>query len=123
MIKIELEIIKKLIKDLMQGHAFRLSETATAERYYKNQNDILYDPIDTDELGNPLRSADNRISNNFHGLLVNQKASYLFTAPPLFDVGSDQANKKITELLGDNYSKMCKDLCINASNSGIGCLS
>lgn len=118
----ELEVVKKLIKKHVSAHSGLITDTQTAERYYRNKNDILNKPASTDEVGNPLRNADNRISNNFHGLLVNQKASYLFTAPPLFDVGNDNTNKRIAETLGDNYPKVCKDLCINASNSGIAWL-
>ena len=74
------------------------------------------------ETENPMRNADNRVPFNFHGLLVNQKASYMFTAPPLFDVGNKSANKQLAAFLGDKYAKVCKDLCINASNSSIGWL-
>lgn len=116
----ELEVIKQIIKDLIGSQTITLNEALVAERYYRNDNDILCKKIETDEVGNPLRNADNRIPNNFHGLLVNQKASYLFTAPPLFDVGKEQANNQITEALGDNFPKVCKDLCINAANAGIG---
>ena len=116
----ELEIVKAIIKDLIGSQAITLSDAMVAERYYRNDNDILYKKIETDEVGNPLRNADNRIANNFHGLLVNQKASYLFTAPPLFDVSKEQTNSKITEALGDNFPKVCKDLCIDAANAGIG---
>lgn len=59
-------------------------------------------------------------SRNFHGLIVNQKASYAFTAPPLFDVGNVTANKRITEALGDEYAKNCMGLCVNAANTSIG---
>ncbi|MDI3536505.1 MAG: hypothetical protein PWR12_689 [Eubacteriaceae bacterium] len=117
-----IETIRKTIKKYTGGHAALVEGTKVAERYYRNQNDILNKPVNTDELDNPLRNADNRVCNNFHGLLVNQKASYLFTSPPLFDVGSNQTNKKITEVLGDRFSKVCKDLCINASNAGIAWL-
>ncbi|WKY43921.1 phage portal protein [Eubacteriaceae bacterium ES2] len=117
-----IETIRKMIKKYTGGHAALVESTKVAERYYRNQNDILNKPVNTDELGNPLRNADNRVCNNFHGLLVNQKASYLFTSPPLFDVGSNQTNKKVTEALGDKFSKVCKDLCINASNAGISWL-
>lgn len=103
------------------GHSDFVCRSITAERYYKNQNDILFKSKD-DESENPLRNADNRIPSNFHGLLVNQKASYMFTAPPLFDIGNKETNKRITEVLGDSYAKSCKDLCINAANSGIGWL-
>lgn len=90
-----------------------------AERYYRNTNDILFrdKPADREkeESDNPLRNADNRIPRNFHGLIVNQKASYAFTAPPLFDIGSTASNKRITEALGDEYAKNCMELCINGS--------
>lgn len=119
----EIEVIKELIKKHTIGHTNTVCKSLTAERYYKNKNDILtYDRKKDEDSENPLRNADNRISSNFHGLLVNQKASYMFTAPPLFDVGNKEVNKKITDLLGDNYAKACKDLCINAANSGIAWL-
>lgn len=115
----DLEVIKKLIKEKTLNHSDIVIKSLTAERYYKNKNDILLLPKKDEDTENPLRNADNRIPSNFHGLLVNQKASYMFTAPPLFDVGNATGNKKIAEVLGDNYAKTCKDLCISASNSGI----
>lgn len=121
----ELEVIKKLIKKYTAGHGDFLTHAATADRYYRNQTDILREPPRKREaeLGeSPLRNADNRIPLNFHGLLVNQKASYMFTAPPLFDLGSKPANKKLTAFLGDKYAKACKDLCVNASNTSVAWL-
>lgn len=119
----EIEVIKKLIKKHTICHTNIVWKALKAESYYRNKNDILiYDRKKNDDSDNPLRNADNRISSNFHGLLVNQKASYMFTAPPLFDVGTKEANKRITDVLGDNYAKACKDLCINAANSGIAWL-
>jgi len=122
---VEIETIKKLIKKYFAGHVEFMRKAEIAKRYYENKNDILHKKKvhDEDDDGkNPLRNADNRISNNFHGLLVNQKASYMFTAPPLFDVGNDAVNQKIVKFFGDRYAKICKDLCINAANSGVGWL-
>ena len=121
----ELEAIKKLIKKHMAGHGDFLMRAETAKRYYRNKTDILMKPLkkkESDPGENPLRNADNRIPFNFHGLLVNQKASYMFTAPPLFDLGSKQANKVLTAFLGDKYAKACKDLCIDASNATVAWL-
>lgn len=115
----EIEVAKKLIKKYTTGHAKMITGSITAERYYRNKNDILYSKKNTDESENPLRSADNRVPRNFYGLLVNQKAAYMFTAPPLFDIGNEAANQTITDKLGDIYAKNCKSLCVNASNSGI----
>ena len=119
----DLLTMKKVIKRYTTGHASFITKASTAERYYENKNDILfYDKPKEDETESPLRNADNRIPRNFHGLLVNQKAAYMFTAPPLFDIGSQEANKRITDVLGDRYAKTTKDLCINASNCSVAWL-
>lgn len=119
----DIETAKKIIKKHTQGHSDFVTNCIVAERYFRNKNDILYLEKQYDsDIENPLRNADNRIPRNFYGLLVNQKASYLFTAPPTFDVGKDNANIIVNDLLGDIYAKNCKDLCINASNAGIAWL-
>lgn len=115
--KMDLEVMKKLIEVYASGHREYTNRCREAKRYYENRNDILYKTVPSIE-NNPLRNADNRVPRNFHGLLVNQKASYLFTAPPLFDVGNQEINTQISEILGDAYAKVCKDLSVNASNCG-----
>ncbi len=120
----DLETIKKVIKRYTTGHADFITNATTAERYYRNKNDILKtkSKAQEEDTENPLRNADNRIPRNFHGLLVNQKAAYMFTAPPLFDIGSQEPNKRITKVLGDRYAKTAKDLCVNASNCSVAWL-
>lgn len=116
----ELEVIKQLIKKYEPGHVDFMLKAAKAEQYYRNETDVLFKAKKEDDSENPLRNADNRIPRNFHGLIVNQKASYAFTAPPLFDIGNTTANKQIAELLGDEYSKNCMELCVNAANTTVG---
>lgn len=116
----ELEVMKKIIKKYFADHSNFVMASNIAERYYRNETDVLFQDGMIDEAGNPMRSADNRIPRNFHGLIVNQKASYAFTIPPLFDVGNSQANKHITEILGDDFAKNCMELCINAANATVG---
>lgn len=122
----DIEVIKKLIKKYVPMHTNFVEKSMKARDYYENRTDILLGPPTkkekTDQEGNPLRNANNRIPFNFHGLLVNQKASYMFTAPPLFDIGNKAANKQLTRFLGDKYAKVCKDLCIEASNCTVGWL-
>lgn len=121
----DIEVIKKLIRKYQPGHANFIARAAKARDYYRNRTDILFsNPANNgeDKSEKPLRNADNRIPFNFHGLLVNQKASYMFTAPPLFDVGSKEANKRLSAFLGDKYAKVCKDLCIDASNCTVAWL-
>lgn len=117
----DLESAKKQIKQYTTGHADFVRKCEIAERYYRNETDVLFHKKkEENEEGNPLRNADNRIPRNFHGLIVNQKASYAFTVPPVFDVGNMEANNRITELLGDEYTKNCMELCINAANMSAG---
>lgn len=125
----EIEVIKKIIKNNLKGFESRNKQTATAEKYYRNENDILREDADdarvqrnkTDDT-NPLRNADNRVSHPWHRLLVNQKASYAMTTPPKFDVKDKHLNDEVTKLLGDSYSKIAKDLAVDASNAGIAWL-
>lgn len=116
-----IDVVKELIKSCSVGHRRFIRESKVAERYYENKNDILYG-VRKNRDNDPLRNADNRIPRNFHGLLVNQKAAYMFSAPPLFDVGNETVNKQIADMLGDKYAKVCKDLCVKASNCGVSWL-
>ena len=100
----DLETVKKLIKKYIPGHENFISRVQTAERYYLNDNDILHMTHSDGE--KPLRNADNRIPSNFHGLLVDQKAAYMFTSPPLFDVGNKSANEKISNI-PVSYTHLC----------------
>ena len=117
----ELEAAKKLIEKYDGLDAVRLKKAEVALRYYLGDNDIMYRKP-KDKCDEPLRNADNRIAFNFHSLLVDQKASYMFTAPPLFDAKDDTLNEIIAATLGDGYAKKCKDLCVDASNAGVGWL-
>ncbi len=117
----ELEAAKKLIEKYDGLDAVRLKKAEVALRYYLGDNDIMYRKP-KDKCEEPLRNADNRIAFNFHSLLVDQKASYMFTAPPLFDTKDDTLNEVVAATLGDGYAKKCKDLCVDASNAGVGWL-
>lgn len=120
----DIEVIKKLIRKYQSGHTDFVRQAEKAKAYYRNETDIMFPPLkeEQEKKEKPLRNADNRIPFNFHGLLVNQKASYMFAAPPIFDLGNKDANKKLTQFLGDKYTKVCKDLCIEASNCTVAWL-
>lgn len=73
----------------------------------------------------PLHSADNRISMNRHRVVVDQKAGYMFTTPPQFDIASDDNSKenvqllqRVNEVIGTQWPKVIRQLCIDASNCG-----
>lgn len=120
----KIEVIKNLVRANGKKHREMVREAAIAERYYRKKNDILKKGARgrTTDDSNPMRSADNRIPANFYNILVNQKASYLFTDPPVFDAGNEAANKAIQAALGDGFSKAGKDLCIKASNCTVAWL-
>lgn len=119
----EIEVIKKLVSTNRKRHREMMREANVAERYYRKKNDIRKKGArGQDADGNPMRSADNRIPSNFYNILVNQKASYLFSDPPIFDTENESANKIIRDVMGDNFSKVCKDLCVKASNCTIAWL-
>lgn len=115
----DIEAVKKLIKKYEVGHTDFILRADVAERYYKNETDVLFTKKKEEKDEQPMRNADNRIPRNFHGLIVNQKSAYAFTVAPLFDVGNVTDNKKITAALGDEYTKNCMELCINAANTGV----
>lgn len=119
----DIEVMKKLIRKYQPGHSAFVINALQARNYYENKTDILMEkPKEKKQEEKPLRNADNQIPFNFHGLLVNQKAAYMFTAPPLFDLGEKAANKQLVKFLGDKYAKTCKDLCIDASNCTVAWL-
>lgn len=111
----EIKDIQKIIND----DSDRREHIIKAKDYYNNETDIQKSgvvPTDKD----PLRNADNRISHNFHQLLVDEKASYMFTYPVLFNIDNNKdINKEVTEILGDDFESISQDLCIEASNAGL----
>lgn len=122
----EIEVVKKIIKRLVIQPNDAVVKTEVAEKYYKNENDILRlkNPVEekSDDTNNPLRNADNRISHPWHQLLVDQKASYTMAVPPTFDVDDDEMNENIDKVLCDKFPKIAKELAVNASNAGIAWL-
>lgn len=106
------------IKKIIENDYNRRETILKNKEYYDNKNDILKTGVNPNHDANdPLRNADNRISHNFHQLLVDEKASYMFTYPVLFDLNNNtELNKKVTESLGDDFESISKELCIEASN-------
>ena len=106
------------IKKIIENDYTRRFNILKNKEYYDNKNQILktgVNPNSNDQ--DPLRNADNRISHNFHQLLVDEKASYMFTYPVLFDLeGNQELNKKVANVLGDDFESISKELCIEASN-------
>lgn len=113
------------IKLIIKNDYERREKILQAKKYYEHENPIKETgivPIESDK--NPLRQADNRIAHNFHELLVNEKAAYMFTYPILFDIddNKNKLNDVIVQMLGDDFESISKNLCIEASNAGVSWL-
>lgn len=92
-----------------------------AKRYYKNDTDIKRKGVvpQNKEAKDPLRNADNRISHNFHELLVDEKVSYMFTYPVIFDIDDNKdLNNKLMGVLDESFRRKSKALATEASNCG-----
>lgn len=109
------------IKKIIQNDYQRRQEILTAKRYYNNDNDIKLKGI-LPESTDPLRNADNRTSNNFHEDFTDEKSSYMFTYPVLFDLGDKELNNQVKKVLGDDFEYESNSLCINATNCKVAWL-
>lgn len=108
------------IQKIINGDSDRREKIIQAKDYYNNKSAIKESGILPAEK-DPLRNADNRISHNFHQIMVDEKASYMFTYPVLFNVDSNkETNVKVSEVLGDDFESVSQSLCIEASNAGVG---
>ena len=127
----EVAKMKKLLEST-QGTRNKFNEKyRTSKNYYRNENDITIknhgeSKTKEDDEGKKakslLRSADNRVSSNFHQLLVDQEAGYLATKPPTIDVDDDKLNQEIKNTLGDNFGLRLNELVVDAANAGVAWL-
>lgn len=115
----DIENAKAVVKQLLSKHYELCASAQTAQRYYRNKTDILFNGAAAE---GAMHRADNRIPSSFYSLLVNQKAGYMFSTPPTFDTGNSDTNNAVIAFLGDGFAKKCKDLCIKASNQGVAWL-
>ena len=108
------------IKRIISNDKIRAETISKEKKYYEVENDILKNGVRPKDQGkDPLRSADNRIAHNFHQILVDEKASYMFTYPVIFDIENDKKiNSEVNKVLGDDFTRKSKNLCIEASNVG-----
>ncbi|MCT3574155.1 phage portal protein [Levilactobacillus brevis] len=120
----EVKTMKKLLTNTDSRRNKFNEQFNRSVRYYFNENDITnrnngeskVNPKGSDD---PLRQADNRVSNNFHQLLVDQEAGYLATIPPSVDVEDDGLNDQIKTTLGDNFGLRLNQLVVDAANAGV----
>lgn len=124
----ELEEALKYIQKASKQFSEWDIKVQTGDKYYDNQDKILdtgaalLDAVNgyLKNIGeNPLRSADNRISCNWHEILTVQKTAYGCTYAPVITVAdNDDLSEMVTEVLGDDFQTVLSRLCTYATNAG-----
>lgn len=127
------ERLKKILKATEGQFGERIAQMEQAQRYYDNRAAICSTGAAAisevngylKKLGkNPLRSADNRISTNWHRIITDQKAGYICSFPPQIEVLEDSgATEAVNAVLGAEFGRVLKSLCIDAANFGVGWLA
>lgn len=115
------ELSVNKVKKIINADTTRRNMIMQEKHYYENDNDIRKKGVVTENT-DPMRNADNRISHNFHQLITDEKDAYMFTNEVLFDVGNDNDNKTIKEVLGDEFKSECVYLAENATNNRVAWL-
>lgn len=123
----DVKALKELLKNTGTQHKRFSDRYEKSIKYYNNENDITLRTngksiVKEDGKKDPLRRADNRVSNNLHQLLVDQEAGYVATVAPQIDVDSDTDNQRIRDVLGDQFALVINKEVIDAANAGVGWL-
>ncbi|MFC6290656.1 phage portal protein [Levilactobacillus angrenensis] len=123
----EVKTMKQLLKNTDGRRIHFANQFDKSLKYYFNKNDITNrnngeSKLNESGKNEPLRRADNRVSSNFHQLLVDQEAGYVATVPPTIDVEDDTLNDKIKDALGDNFNLRLNQMVVDASNAGVAWL-
>lgn len=110
----DIDKIIKLIQNQKPKHEKFVQKAQVARRYYRCKNDILKKQRGCDDT-KPFQHANHRIPSNFFRLLVTQKVSYCFGNPVSFDIGHEETNELIMDVLGDKFPNFCRELAKYAS--------
>ena len=123
----EVKTMKQLLKNTDGRRIKFANQFDKSLRYYFNKNDITNrnngeSKLNESGKNEPLRRPDNRVSSNFHQLLVDQEAGYVATVPPTIDVEDENLNDEIKDTLGDNFNLRLNQMVVDASNAGVAWL-
>lgn len=110
----EIEVMKKIIENHLRDDQWFLNEATKGDNYYRKISKITTSQKKPDKTG--WREAHNQIPSNFYQILVDQKASYMFSNPPTFDVGDERMNQEIVDVLGESFSDKLQNLSVYTSN-------
>src|SRR3989304_9256274 len=118
----------QIVRDLVDQHY--TVEMLQGENYYNNVNDIksrkLYYWENGTQIEDELKT-NNKLSHNWHKLLVDQKSAYLCGKPISFSATGDNAIDTefagiINDVLEDDFDDEAAELIKEASNKGLSWL-
>ena len=117
----ELEQVKKLINEAESSTTYKkyVKRGRKAERYAECKNDILRKRRGGRKT-DIFKTANHRIASPFFKNMLMQKSSYIFGFPVDIDVGDENINEQINEILGSQWGKNLKKLCDIVSMWGDG---
>lgn len=106
--------------ELIQSH--NVKPMLEGQRYYLNDNDIRQ--RNKFYWDNGIKKIDrtkinNKISNAWHRLLVDQKIGYLLGKNPTISTENENYSKILNVYIDDDFGKTLQDLLKNASNKGV----
>lgn len=126
------EKLKKLLDATEESSRRHKEQIEISRRYYENRDAICSSGAAAiaevngylKKLGkNPLRSADNRISANWHRIITDQKAGYMCSYPPQIDIDGTENAACLCDALGAQFGAVLKKLCVEAANCGVAWLA
>ncbi len=117
----ELERVKKLISEQESSTAYRkyVRQGRKAEKYAQCKNDIR-NKRRGGKKTDIFKTSNHRIASPFFRQILAQKSSYIFGIEVDIDVGNDDVNKDIKDILGSQWGKNLKKLCDVVSIWGDG---
>lgn len=97
----------------------------TGERYYNNDTDInrrkLYRFVDGKKVEDDTRP-NNKLTHGFSKIIVDEKVNYLLGKSPIITADDKTFQKKLIELLDDEFDDTLQEIGVEASNKGIAWL-
>ena len=112
-----------IIQDLIAEHENdkRYDLMTDGERYYDNEADILDRVKYYWKDGNKVEdetAVNNKVPNNWHKVLVDQKVGYVAGRPPIIDSEDEDFTELINNYLGERFDDLLPDIVTEVSNKG-----
>ncbi|AKA69847.1 phage portal protein [Clostridium scatologenes] len=117
------EIIKQFIDEFDKSS--KRKNMLIGQAYYENRNDIncreIYCYVNKQKIVDHTK-VNNKLSHAFMKLLVDEKIGYLLGKSPVYTSLNDKFQKKVNEILDEDFDDILNESGIEASNKGISYL-